>query len=92
MAELVDLFPTLTELSGIPSLPPCPSKMDTSTSDACTEGKSLAAIVRGKQTADLKTEVALMQVTRMVEYKFYSGYSLVTQRYRQGKYLKILED
>ncbi len=43
LVELVDIFPSLVELSGLGSLQECP--LDSSKSDLCTEGHSFADIV-----------------------------------------------
>lgn len=44
LVELVDLFPTLTDLSGLPSLPLCPR--NSSKIQLCTEGTSLAPLIK----------------------------------------------
>lgn len=43
--ELVDLFPTLVDLAGLPALPECPS--DSHNITVCTEGASLSHVVNG---------------------------------------------
>lgn len=43
-AELIDIYPTLADLAGIPVLPLCP--LNSSDVDACSEGASLAPIIR----------------------------------------------
>ena len=43
LAELVDIFPTLTELAGIKTPPLCPENL--SDVDFCTEGQSLAPVI-----------------------------------------------
>lgn len=43
LVELVDLFPTLVDLSGLPSIPTCPE--DSKDMEVCTEGNSLAPIL-----------------------------------------------
>nr|XP_045621572.1 iduronate 2-sulfatase-like isoform X2 [Procambarus clarkii] len=43
LVELVDLFPTLVDMTGLPVLSPCPEK--SGNVEVCTEGSSLAPIV-----------------------------------------------
>ena len=78
----MDIFPTLVDLAGLPSIQSCPARIDTSDLDLCTEGKSLASVVRGEEFRNWETEVALMQVSRIKKRGVISGYSIVSQQYR----------
>ena len=77
----MDLFPTLVDLAGIPKALECPKVMDSSNINACTEGKSLAPIVRGWKYGNILVEDdgALVQAKRPGHIM---GYSLVTKEYR----------
>lgn len=48
LVELVDLFPTLVDLAGLPALPPCPK--DSHQIEVCTEGMSLSHLVHPQQS------------------------------------------
>ena len=48
LTELVDVYPTLADLAGLPVPPVCP--MNSSDVAACTEGASVAALVRDPTT------------------------------------------
>ncbi|MPC14235.1 Iduronate 2-sulfatase [Portunus trituberculatus] len=55
LVELVDLFPTLVDLAGLPILPQCPK--DSSQVRVCTEGMSLSHVVqRSLQTLNSNTK------------------------------------
>lgn len=55
LVELVDLFPTLVDLAGLPSLPQCPR--NSSQVRVCTEGMSLSHVVQGSlQTVNSNTK------------------------------------
>lgn len=55
LVELVDLFPTLVDLAGLPTLPQCPR--DSSQVRVCTEGMSLSHVVQGNlQTVNSNTK------------------------------------
>ena len=47
LVELVDLYPTLVEVAGLPVLPDCPEPSNDV--EACTEGRSLAGLLEGQQ-------------------------------------------
>ena len=76
----MDIFPTLVDLAGLPSIQSCPARIDTSDLDLCTEGRSLAALMRdAKEATKMKDTGALTQVLR---HNRYVGYTLVTKQYR----------
>ena len=81
ITELIDLFPTLVDLAGLPSLPSCPAVMDTNKIDLCAEGMSLKSLFVDGETEDegLSDKAAVVQVRRGGNIM---GFSLVTQKYR----------
>lgn len=46
IVELVDLFPTLIDLMGLPAISKCPSKNSVTITTTCTEGKSLFNLIK----------------------------------------------
>ncbi|KAG7465024.1 hypothetical protein MATL_G00171830 [Megalops atlanticus] len=62
MVELVDLFPTLSELAGLKAPPPCPRSSFRVW--LCTEGSSLAQIFRGPEHRDNSEAIAYSQYPR----------------------------
>ena len=59
MVELVDLFPSLVKLVGLPPVPPCPRP--SSGVQLCTEGRSWAALVDQAGREGKGEEVAMSQ-------------------------------
>jgi iduronate 2-sulfatase len=88
VVELVDLFPTLVDLSCLPALEECTSRQQ----QTCTEGKSLAPLLRGQFSPG--DQVAFSQYPRPSAYSQHNsdkprlkaikimGYSLRTPRFR----------
>jgi iduronate 2-sulfatase len=90
LVEFVDLFPTLAELSGLPSLPNCPGNIDDSRKvNLCTEGSSLVPLFRDLNTSEWKDRV-------FYQYPHYTGsgqrfcmvYSMRTEQYRYTEWVK----
>ena len=83
IVEQIDLFPTLVDLVGLPSVSKCPSSMVTSQVDLCVEGKSLAPMIQGDSSIDAGNFSALVQTARYPDHTDHiMGYSLVTDNYR----------
>ena len=76
-AELIDIYPTIAELSGIPVPPLCP--LNSSDLDACSEGTSLAPIIRGS-AAEVKN-ASYFQWPKTVGEQTVMGYGLRTDQY-----------
>ncbi|KAK3100525.1 hypothetical protein FSP39_021302 [Pinctada imbricata] len=68
LAELVDIFPTLTDLAGVDTPPLCP--LQSNKVDFCTEGKSLAGVIVNMSAAH-----SLIKMKDFATYKnmFHSG-------------------
>jgi iduronate 2-sulfatase len=86
--ELLDLFPTLVELAGLPPIPTCPWK--SSHVKTCTEGQSLIPLIQGNARFD-STEhgIAFWQYPRMLlpgEYTM--GYTVCTKQYRYTEWVR----
>ncbi|XP_039443397.1 iduronate 2-sulfatase [Culex pipiens pallens] len=94
VGELLDLFPTLVELAGLPPVERCE---DASNKDTCVEGKSLLPFIGGGSTsADASLDEAFSQYPRPGTYptvypnsdkpKLYQiqimGYTMRTERFR----------
>ena len=78
-AEHVDIFPSLVDLAGLPQIPRCPDRMDTSGIDSCTEGRSWSNTIKGVQGKNVRKEHgALVQISG----HSYAGYTLVTKTFR----------
>ncbi|ELT93612.1 hypothetical protein CAPTEDRAFT_134558 [Capitella teleta] len=60
LVELVDLFPTLVDVAGLPPIPPCPEYSRNVT--LCTEGSSFASLVHQPQSSIWKTRVFMEQM------------------------------
>jgi iduronate 2-sulfatase len=92
--ELLDLFPTLADLAGLASVPECPQ--DSGQTRLCTEGRSLAELVRFGEVKSAKPHYpsALSQYPRPSVHPQkntdqprrrdirFMGYSLRTKNYR----------
>ncbi len=84
LVELVDLFPTLAEAAGLPSLTPCPR-----TSRAvslCTEGESLMPLIRSSTTVG--KSAVFSQILRDQFNPNVMGYSIRTHRFRYTEWLR----
>lgn len=93
VVELLDLFPTLVDLAGLPPIPTC--KTNRIVEETCVEGKSLQPLIYG-DPCDSLLEEAFSQYPRPGTYpsihpnsdkpKLYQieimGYSLRTKQYR----------
>ncbi|XP_065075528.1 iduronate 2-sulfatase-like [Ochlerotatus camptorhynchus] len=92
VVELLDLFPTLVDLAGLPPIETCGSKVNAET---CVEGKSLQPFILG-ETCDSQPDEAFSQYPRPGTFpsvhpdsdkpKLYQikimGYSLRTKQFR----------
>ncbi|ELU07221.1 hypothetical protein CAPTEDRAFT_18188 [Capitella teleta] len=87
ITEYVDLFPTLVEAAGFPSLPVCPR--DSSNVTLCTEGESLMPLVLSNSSKDWK-DVAFSQFPRSHQ-KIGSvmGYTMRTPSFRYTEWVKF---
>lgn len=72
-AEFVDIWPTLADLAGVPPLPPCANASMSASAAACTEGQSLAPVVRAPATTPAKP-AAFYQW----QIGSYTGYTIVS--------------
>ena len=79
--ELIDIFPTLVDLAGLPKLDNCPESIENNDIDLCAEGKSLASFVSTDSEAQESSgNSALVQTMR--ENGKIKGYSLLSSTYR----------
>lgn len=101
ITELIDLFPTVVDLAGLPKIPKCQNLLDYEVeSITCTEGKSL---YRQMLTETLHDEVAYSQYPRpgpiptkspdsdqpkLREIKI-MGYSIRTRQFRYTAWIKF---
>ncbi|XP_065191219.1 iduronate 2-sulfatase-like isoform X2 [Sycon ciliatum] len=79
LTELVDVYPTLAELAGLPVPTECPS--DSKLVDVCTEGRSLAPLVMNPAVA--WSPAAFSQWPKGGDM----GYTMRTQRYRYTEWV-----
>ncbi|KAK2150807.1 hypothetical protein LSH36_387g01058 [Paralvinella palmiformis] len=82
LVELVDLYPTLAEASGLDAVLPCPEISANCT--LCTEGASLIPLIE-RPSADIK-DAAFSQHKRN---NLRMGYSIRTDRYRYTEWIQI---
>lgn len=85
-AEMVDVFPTLADLAGVPAVPVCATPNMSATSSACTEGKSLASVVHDPSTPAKQAAFYQWKIGK------HTGYTVVTaisgSRYRYTEWVK----
>jgi iduronate 2-sulfatase len=74
IVELVDIFPTVVDASGLGPLPKC--SVDSSNTTLCTEGTSLLPLITNPKT-ELRSG-AVSQIVRFLSM----GYTLRTKRFR----------
>ncbi len=84
--ELVDLFPTLVESAGLPSIPRCPPDGATDI-PTCHEGQSLTYLMNNVSTPLFRQ--AFSQVKRPQNHM---GYSIRTSRYRYTEWVEYGND
>ena len=85
LVELLDLFPTLVELAGLPKLPTCP-KLDPLSQDACVEGRSMVPLLsggKGKNAVFSQFPCDNHNCTPSM------GYSVRTNRYRYTEWWHV---
>jgi iduronate 2-sulfatase len=101
VVSLLDVFPTLVDLAGLPHVANCPYA-DCRNISTCTEGKSLLPLVMGTANDD-EEFVAFSQYPRPAEYpvrfpnsdkpKLYQirimGYSIRTHQFRYTAWIKF---
>lgn|SRR6218665_110545 len=98
--EFVDIFPTLVDATGLPSIPICPE--NSANVALCTEGSSLVDLMTGDDSADKLVRGHPSQSTRprrqrRKEFAFSQyprrgfsvmGYSIRTDRYRYTEWIR----
>ncbi|XP_046381449.2 iduronate 2-sulfatase-like [Haliotis rufescens] len=87
LTEFVDLFPTLVEAAGLPTLPTC--QVDSSSTHACTEGRSLVPLLQHPNLPSWKT-AAFSQYPRVYNNTSAMGYAITTWRYRYTEWVTFL--
>ncbi|XP_047500365.1 iduronate 2-sulfatase-like isoform X1 [Penaeus chinensis] len=75
LVELVDLFPTMVDLAGIPALFPCPD--DSRKIKVCTEGSSLSPLIKKAWDFDLSKYSNVTQLERKHHDIYSKGMSSV---------------
>ena len=92
--EMVDLLPTLVDLTGLPSLPRCPHGLSTGDKNICSEGISLASIFAFDEEDNdaalddfIREKTALAQIQKGHDQM---GYSLYTRDFRHGCQLSFI--
>ena len=83
LTEYVDLFPTLVEAAGFPSMPLCPK--DSSKVTLCREGNSLMPLVANPKTKEWKKR-AFSQYPRPGDVM---GFTMRTNRYRYTEWVHV---
>jgi iduronate 2-sulfatase len=86
LIELVDIFPTLSELAGLNRVPLCPSE-DAQNVSLCTEGSSLVALLQQSQPP--WKERVFYQYPHLDKGRglYCMGYSMRTARYRYTEWV-----
>jgi iduronate 2-sulfatase len=89
ITEFVDLFPTLVEAAGFPSLPLCPEH--SANVSLCTEGTSLMPLLKTNASKEWK-DVAFSQFPRSnKKMGQVMGYTMRTQQYRYTEWAKFTD-
>ena len=88
LVEFVDMFPTLVELTGHPSLPHCPQRTSSSSVSLCTEGSSLVPLFHDQNTDKWKDRVFYQYPRFVSATKDCMGYSMRTRRYRYTEWVR----
>ncbi|ELT88246.1 hypothetical protein CAPTEDRAFT_109241 [Capitella teleta] len=85
LIELVDIFPTLADLAGLPRVPVCPD--ESRDVPVCTEGSSLMPLLQ--TTLAPWKERVFYQFPHMMKdrYLYCMGYSMRTPRYRYTEWV-----
>ena len=88
LVEFVDLFPTLAELAGLPTVPYCPSGNMSRTVKMCTEGTSIVPLFKDPTTTKWKDRV-FYQYPHYLGHgeHFCMGYSMRTEQYRYTEWV-----
>ncbi|XP_049865291.1 iduronate 2-sulfatase [Pectinophora gossypiella] len=97
--ELIDIFPTLVDLAGLPYVPKCPN--DTDKVILCVQGKSLLHYMNRFSEGDKHISFSISQYPRPGEYPVINsdkprlmdinimGYSIRTNRYRYTEWISF---
>lgn len=86
LTEFVDLFPTLAEAAGLPSVPLCPE--NSSKIETCVEGVSLMPLM--KDPTRKWKDAVFSQFPRMaVDGTTVMGYTMRTDRYRYTEWVRF---
>merc|ERR1712107_937024 len=90
LVEFVDIFPTIVEAAGLPTLTTCPELSNSS--HICTEGSSLMPLIEDPESSDWKKAV-FWQYPRggnIVDHlKSVMGYSMRTSEWRYTEWVGI---
>lgn len=87
IVELIDLFPTLVELAGLPELDLCHTNVTlNSQTKVCREGSSFVSLIDNPNQPDGK-QAAFSQVYRSPYQSM--GYSVRTSRYRYTEWVRF---
>lgn len=80
LIELVDLFPTLVDLAGLPMVSPCPK--DSRHIEVCTEGSSFSHLLSKPEDKNWKTRIFSEQARELVDSTDVLGHSIRTRSFR----------
>ena len=85
LTEFVDLFPTLVDAAGLPTMPLCPE--NSSTVEICREGSSLLPLI--KNTESPWKTAAFSQYPRRLPHEKVMGYTMRTDKFRYTEWAKF---
>lgn len=99
IAELIDLFPTIVDIAGLPPIKPC-SSLEEDESATCTEGKSLhkfmaSGVAEGEEAfsqyprpGPIPSKSPDSDQPRLREIKI-MGYTIRTRQFRYTAWIKF---